>query len=50
MKLAQVRIQNFPSIVDSGEVPIDEHVTVIVGKNEQGKTNFFARREASGNL
>ena len=28
-------------IVDSGPVEIEEGVTVIIGKNEQGKTNFL---------
>jgi len=41
MKLRQVKIENYRSIVDSGVVDIDERVTVIVGKNEQGKTNFL---------
>jgi predicted ATP-dependent endonuclease of OLD family len=41
MKLKKVRVQTFRSIVDSGEVDIDEGVTVVVGKNEQGKTTFL---------
>ncbi len=41
MKLVRVQAQNFRSIVDSGEVEIEERVTVVIGKNEQGKTNFL---------
>jgi predicted ATPase len=41
MKLTKVRIQNFKSIVDSGIVDIEDRVTVLVGKNEQGKTTFL---------
>ena len=40
MKLRQARVQNFRSIVDSGKVDIEEGVTVLIGKNEQGKTTF----------
>jgi predicted ATP-dependent endonuclease of OLD family len=41
MKLEAVQVQNYKSIVDSGIVGIDSHVTVVIGKNEQGKTNFL---------
>lgn len=41
MKVTQARVQNFRSIVDSGIVDIEERITVLVGKNEQGKTNFL---------
>jgi predicted ATP-dependent endonuclease of OLD family len=41
MKLIRVRIQNFRSIVDSTPVDIEERVTVLIGKNEQGKTTFM---------
>jgi predicted ATP-dependent endonuclease of OLD family len=41
MKLRRVQVQNFRSIVDSEIVDIEERVTVLVGKNEQGKTNFL---------
>ncbi len=41
MKLNKVHVQNFRSIVDSGAVDIEDGVTVIIGKNEQGKTNFL---------
>jgi energy-coupling factor transporter ATP-binding protein EcfA2 len=41
MRLKAVRVQNFRSIVDSETVQIEEKVTVLVGKNEQGKTTFL---------
>ncbi len=41
MKLNKVRAQTFRSIVDSGPVEIDDAVTVVIGKNEQGKTTFL---------
>jgi predicted ATP-dependent endonuclease of OLD family len=41
MKLVSARVQHFRSIVDSDTVDIDEHVTVVIGKNEQGKTTFL---------
>ncbi|MBA4248132.1 MAG: hypothetical protein C0444_07545 [Microbacterium sp.] len=40
MKLVSVRIQNYKSITDSGDVPIAD-VTALVGKNESGKTAFL---------
>jgi len=41
MKLAKVQVQTFRSIVDSDTVDIEDGVTVIIGRNEQGKTNFL---------
>ena len=41
MRLQKVRIQNFRAIVDSGVVELDDRVTVLIGKNEQGKTTFL---------
>src|SRR3972149_657875 len=41
MKLAKVHVTNFRSIVDSSPVNIEDRVTVVIGKNEQGKTNFL---------
>lgn len=40
MELKSVRIQNYRSIDDSGDVPIGD-VTCLVGKNEAGKTAFL---------
>jgi hypothetical protein len=41
MKLVNVHIQNYRCISDSGEIPIDDAVTCLVGKNESGKTAFL---------
>ena len=41
MKLYAARVQNYRSVVDSDAVDIDGRVTVVIGKNEQGKTNFL---------
>lgn len=41
MKIKKVHIQNYKSIVDSEEVEVDNLLTIIVGKNEQGKSNFL---------
>jgi len=46
MKVDKVRISNFRSIIDSGEVIIDEKITILLGKNEQGKTNFLKALES----
>lgn len=40
MKLIKFKIINYKSIEDSGEVDIDDF-TVLVGKNESGKTNIL---------
>jgi AAA15 family ATPase/GTPase len=41
MKLKHARIQTFRSIVDSSTVEVESRLTVLVGKNEQGKTTFL---------
>jgi len=38
MKLIKARIQNYRSIIDTGEFEIEELKTIIVGPNEAGKT------------
>lgn len=42
MKLKKVLIQNYRSIVDTGPVDVEDGVTVVIGKNEQGKTTFVS--------
>ena len=42
MKLVAAQIQNFRSILDSSGVPVEGDVTVLVGKNESGKTAFLS--------
>lgn len=44
MKLVEVRVQNYKSILDSGWVTMDQ-VTCLVGKNESGKTAFLQALE-----
>jgi hypothetical protein len=41
MRIVKVLIQNYKSIVYSEEVNIDPKLTILVGKNEQGKSNFL---------
>jgi len=41
MKVMRARVQNFRSIVDSGVFEIEPSVTVLIGRNEQGKTNLL---------
>ena len=45
MEIEKVRIQNFRSIKDSNEVNIDDKVTSLIGKNDNGKTNFLKALE-----
>lgn len=45
MKIEKVRVQNFCSIKDSNEVNIDGRVTSLIGKNDNGKTNFLKALE-----
>jgi hypothetical protein len=41
MQVSRVRVQNYRSVVDSDAVEVEENVTVFIGRNEQGKTNFL---------
>jgi len=41
MRLLKALVQNYRAIVDSGVVDIQDRVTVLIGKNEQGKTTFL---------
>lgn len=38
MKINRVRIKNFRSIQDSGDIYLEDKVTILAGKNESGKT------------
>ena len=38
MKLISVQLKNYKSVVDSGEVLLNEKVTIFAGKNNTGKT------------
>ncbi len=46
MRLATARVELFRSIDASGDVPIDPRVTVLVGRNESGKTAFLHALDA----
>ena len=48
MRIKKVRIRNFRSIIDTGEISLDDKITVLLGKNEQGKTNFLKALESFG--
>lgn len=41
MKLIQVNVKKFRSIIDSSPVRIQDDITCLVGKNESGKTSFL---------
>ena len=49
MRIKKVRIRNFRSIIDTDNVNLDEKITILLGKNEQGKTNFLKALESFGN-
>src|SRR5688500_8414016 len=38
MRLSKVRVQNYRSIIDTGEFEIERLKTILVGPNEAGKT------------
>lgn len=38
MRLIKARVQNYRSIIDSGEFEIENLKTILVGPNEAGKT------------
>ena len=41
MRLSVAHVTNYKSIEDSGAVPIEPDITVLVGQNESGKTAFL---------
>jgi len=46
MKLKKALVQNYKSIVNSGEIDIDTRLTIVIGKNEQGKSNLLRALES----
>jgi predicted ATPase len=50
MILSQVKVENFRSIDNSGDVKIDADVTVLVGQNESGKTAFLKALDKSNSV
>lgn len=47
VRLLSARVQNYRSIVDSGEVAFDPEITCIVGKTGSGKTSFLRMLEGA---
>ncbi len=50
MRLTRIRIQNYKIIDDTNWVPVDEHVTALVGKNEAGKSAILRALWKSKNV
>lgn len=46
MKIEKIRIKNFKSIIDSGDIYLESDMTILAGKNESGKTNILEALEA----
>jgi len=46
MRITKVLIQNFRSINCSEEVSLDGKITILIGRNEYGKTNFLKALES----
>jgi len=41
MRLKSFRVERFRNVLDSGDIPVDDAITCLVGKNESGKTNLL---------
>lgn len=41
MKLKKFRIHHYKSIIDSGDCPLSSDFTILIGKNESGKTSLL---------
>ena len=46
MKIEKVRIKNFKSVVDSGDIYFEPDLTILAGKNESGKSTVLEALEA----
>jgi len=46
MQIKKVLIQNFRSINCSDEILLDKKITILIGRNEHGKTNFLKALES----
>lgn len=46
MRIRKVLIQNYRSIKHSGEITLDGSITTLIGRNENGKTNFLKAVES----
>lgn len=45
MRIKKCNIENFRSILNSGEILLDPKITVLIGRNESGKTNILKALE-----
>lgn len=41
MKIKQFTVENYRSITKAYKLPIDEKITVLLGKNNEGKSNML---------
>ena len=41
MRIEQIQITNYKGFIDTGVVPIGSHITILIGKNNTGKTAFI---------
>ncbi|MBR5408954.1 AAA family ATPase [Candidatus Saccharibacteria bacterium] len=41
LKITSIRIKNFRTFVDSGEIPVHDGVTILIGENGSGKTSVL---------
>jgi len=46
MRIKKIHIKNYRSILDSGEVTLDPKITILIGKNESGKTSILKALES----
>ena len=41
MRVVAVRVQNFRCVLDSGDIPVDPELTLLIGENESGKSTLL---------
>ena len=41
LKITSIRIKNFRTFVDSGEIPVHDGITILIGENGSGKTSVL---------
>ena len=46
MRISKLRVRDFLSLKDTGEVSLDPSITLLLGKNENGKTNLLLALES----
>jgi len=45
MKVSKIKIKNFRSIKDSGEIVLKDNIFVLAGQNESGKSSILEALE-----